>query len=105
MAKKLAIRTEKAPAPLQGAPYSQAVRVDNLVFVSGQIALKPGETSQPVETLFGLHLIQVEEKKAAENRELNQVEEEIARRLYNQQQAKHLIQQAEDLLDRVNAVA
>jgi len=36
MAKKFAIRTEKAPAPLQGAPYSQAVRVDNLVFVSGQ---------------------------------------------------------------------
>ncbi len=45
MAKKLAIRTEKAPAPLQGAPYSQAVRVDNLVFVSGQIALRPGESA------------------------------------------------------------
>jgi len=43
MAKKLAIRTERAPAPLQGAPYSQAVRVDNLVFVSGQIALRAGE--------------------------------------------------------------
>ena len=45
MAKKFAIRTEKAPAPLQGAPYSQAVRVDNLVFVSGQIALRPGESA------------------------------------------------------------
>ena len=45
MAKKFAIRTEKAPAPLQGAPYSQAVRVDDLVFVSGQIALRTGESA------------------------------------------------------------
>ena len=45
MAKKFAIRTHKAPEPLQGAPYSQAIRVDNLVFVSGQIALKPGESA------------------------------------------------------------
>jgi 2-iminobutanoate/2-iminopropanoate deaminase len=45
MPKKTVIRTEHAPAPLQGAPYSQAIRVDNLLFVSGQIALKPGETA------------------------------------------------------------
>ena len=45
MAKKFVIRTDKAPAPFQGAPYSQAIKVDNLVFVSGQIALKPGETA------------------------------------------------------------
>jgi 2-iminobutanoate/2-iminopropanoate deaminase len=44
MANKLVIRTDHAPAPLQGAPYSQAIKVDNLIFVSGQIALKPGET-------------------------------------------------------------
>ena len=45
MAKKLVVQTHKAPEPLQGAPYSQAIKVDNLVFVSGQIALKPGETA------------------------------------------------------------
>ena len=45
MARKYVTRTDKAPAPLQGAPYSQAIRVDNLVFVSGQIALRPGETA------------------------------------------------------------
>jgi 2-iminobutanoate/2-iminopropanoate deaminase len=36
------IRTEDAPSPFQGAPYSQAIRAAGLVFVSGQIALDPG---------------------------------------------------------------
>ena len=43
MAEKEVIRTEAAPAPFQGAPYSQAIRVGDLVFVSGQLALRPGE--------------------------------------------------------------
>jgi len=38
---KEVIRTESAPAPFQGAPYSQAIRANGLVFVSGQLALKP----------------------------------------------------------------
>ena len=38
----IVIRTEKAPAPFQGAPYSQAIRAGDFVFVSGQLALKPG---------------------------------------------------------------
>ena len=44
MADKSVIRTERAPAPFQGAPYSQAIRVGDLVFVSGQLALRPGES-------------------------------------------------------------
>lgn len=39
---KTVIRTEAAPAPFQGAPYNQAIRVGDLVFVAGQIGLKPG---------------------------------------------------------------
>ncbi|HET7554218.1 MAG TPA: Rid family detoxifying hydrolase [Gaiellaceae bacterium] len=35
------VRTEAAPAPFQGAPYSQAIRAGDLVFVSGQLALRP----------------------------------------------------------------
>ena len=35
------IRTEAAPAPFQGAPYSQAIRAAGLVFVAGQVSLKP----------------------------------------------------------------
>lgn len=44
MAEKSAVRTEKAPAPFRGAPYSQAIRTGDLVFVSGQIALRPGSS-------------------------------------------------------------
>lgn len=35
------IRTDAAPAPFQGAPYSQAIRAAGLVFVAGQLSLKP----------------------------------------------------------------
>ena len=38
------IRTESAPAPFQGAPYSQAIKANGFVFVSGQLALLPGHT-------------------------------------------------------------
>ena len=41
---KIVVRTEAAPAPFQGAPYNQAIRVGNLVFVAGQLGLKPAET-------------------------------------------------------------
>jgi 2-iminobutanoate/2-iminopropanoate deaminase len=43
LADKTIVRTESAPAPFQGAPYSQAIRFGELVFVSGQLALKPGD--------------------------------------------------------------
>jgi 2-iminobutanoate/2-iminopropanoate deaminase len=42
MTESIVIRTEKAPAPFQGAPYSQAIRAGDFVFVSGQLALTPG---------------------------------------------------------------
>ena len=41
MPDKEAVRTEVAPAPFQGAPYSQAIRANGLVFVSGQLSLQP----------------------------------------------------------------
>jgi 2-iminobutanoate/2-iminopropanoate deaminase len=41
MADKTVIRTENAPAPFQGAPYSQAIRFGDLVFVSGQLPVHP----------------------------------------------------------------
>jgi 2-iminobutanoate/2-iminopropanoate deaminase len=41
MGEKEVVRTERAPAPFQGAPYSQAIRASGFVFVSGQLALAP----------------------------------------------------------------
>ncbi len=43
MAEKEIVRTENAPAPFQGAPYNQAVKTGGLVFVAGQLGLRPGE--------------------------------------------------------------
>jgi 2-iminobutanoate/2-iminopropanoate deaminase len=40
---KQVIRTETAPAPFQGAPYNQAIVANGFVFVSGQVALHPGD--------------------------------------------------------------
>ena len=42
MTDKDVVRTEAAPAPFQGAPYSQAIKAGGFVFVSGQLALEPG---------------------------------------------------------------
>ncbi len=49
MSEKEAVRTEEAPAPFQGAPYSQAIRANGLVYVSGQVALVPGSKEIEVE--------------------------------------------------------
>ena len=45
MSEKRVVRTEVAPAPFQGAPYSQAIAAGGFVFVSGQLGLKPGDTA------------------------------------------------------------
>lgn len=45
MSEKTVVRTEQAPAPFQGAPYSQAIAAGGFVFVSGQLALRPGDTA------------------------------------------------------------
>jgi 2-iminobutanoate/2-iminopropanoate deaminase len=43
MSEKTVVRTERAPAPLTGAPYSQAIRLGELVFTAGQLGMRPGE--------------------------------------------------------------
>lgn len=45
MSEKRIVRTEAAPAPFQGAPYSQAIAAGGFVFISGQLGLKPGDTA------------------------------------------------------------
>ena len=38
---KTPVRTDGAPAPVSGAPYSQAVVANGFVFVSGQVPIDP----------------------------------------------------------------
>ena len=46
-----AVRTDAAPAPYQGAPYSQAIRAGDLVFVSGQVPVAPGSSDVVGDTI------------------------------------------------------
>jgi len=36
---KVVVRSDEAPGPFQGAPYNQAIRVGDLVFVAGQLGI------------------------------------------------------------------
>jgi 2-iminobutanoate/2-iminopropanoate deaminase len=47
MAEKQVVRTDRAPGPFQGAPYNQAIRCGDLVFVAGQLGVSP-ETGELV---------------------------------------------------------
>jgi 2-iminobutanoate/2-iminopropanoate deaminase len=47
LSNKEIVRTERAPAPFQGAPYNQAVKAAGFVFVAGQLGLLPG-AKEPV---------------------------------------------------------
>ena len=40
---KRAVRTESAPAPFEGAPYSQGIVAGELIFVSGQLGIDPDQ--------------------------------------------------------------
>ncbi len=49
MAEKEVISTDRAPGPFQGAPYNQAIRIGDLVFVAGQLGttLETAELAGP----------------------------------------------------------
>lgn len=51
MSTKTVIRTEEAPAPFQGAPYNQAIAAGGLVFVAGQLGLRPGASEMVGESV------------------------------------------------------
>ncbi|CAN5365419.1 RidA family protein [soil metagenome] len=48
---KEVVRTEEAPAPFQGAPYSQAIKAAGLVFVAGQVGITPDHAELAGETI------------------------------------------------------
>jgi 2-iminobutanoate/2-iminopropanoate deaminase len=48
MAKQI-IKTDKAPAPI--GPYNQAIKTENMLFVSGQVAIDPATNEVIVGTI------------------------------------------------------
>ena len=46
--KKKIINTNNAPAPI--GPYNQAVKINNILFISGQIAMDPSHDNQLVKS-------------------------------------------------------
>ena len=48
---KEVVRTDAAPAPFQGAPYSQAIKANGFVFVAGQVSLRPGDSAISGDTI------------------------------------------------------
>jgi 2-iminobutanoate/2-iminopropanoate deaminase len=64
MTDKRAVRTENAPAPFQGAPYSQGIMAGDLIFVSGQLGIDPAR-GQVVEGGISAQTEQVMKNLAA----------------------------------------
>ena len=46
--KKKIINTENAPAPI--GPYNQAIKINNMLFVSGQVAMDPNNNNELVNS-------------------------------------------------------
>ncbi len=61
---KTLVRTERAPAPFAGAPYSQAIVTGSLVYTAGQVPLDPA-TGALVEGGIGEQTEQVFRNLAA----------------------------------------
>lgn len=59
-------------------------------------ALSVGEVTEPVATRYGVHLVQVQDRRASVTRSLEEVTPEIARVLYNQEEATRLARAAAD---------
>lgn len=65
------IQTDEAPAAI--GPYSQAIKVENMIFTSGQIALKPdgefvkgGISEQTVQVMVNLRAVLEEAESSLE---------------------------------------
>jgi 2-iminobutanoate/2-iminopropanoate deaminase len=51
VSEKEIVRTDRAPAPFQGAPYNQAVKAGGFVFVAGQVGVRPGASEMVGDTV------------------------------------------------------
>lgn len=76
MESKDQVSTSLAPAPLHGAPYSQGIRANGFIFVSGQLGLRPGgegPVSDSVEEQTAQALANVAEILEAAGSDISQI--------------------------------
>jgi 2-iminobutanoate/2-iminopropanoate deaminase len=73
MDKKVVISTEKAPRP--SGPYSQAVVVNQIVFVAGQLGIEPdtGKPAEGIEAQVRLALKNIQEILEASGSSVNNI--------------------------------
>jgi peptidyl-prolyl cis-trans isomerase D len=75
-------------------------------FEEAAFALQAGAVSEPVETERGIHLIRLEERRAALERTLDEVSEELARGLLREDRARDSARRAaEEMLEQLQAGA
>ncbi len=68
-------------------------------FEEAAFSMKVGDVSDPVKTRFGWHVLKLEDKKEAFSKKLDEVKEEIARKLVAQKRASEVVKkEAEQFL-------
>jgi peptidyl-prolyl cis-trans isomerase D len=83
-----------------GAFQKQAVVAP---FAEAAFALKPGETSEPVQTQFGWHLIKAEKVNEGRTRSFDEAKAEIALRITTERARNLAYDEAEALFDAASA--
>ncbi len=71
-------------------------------FEKAAMALEVGEVSEPVRTVFGFHLIKLEEKKGGEAAPLTEVESQIREFLMKQKTNQRIVKFIEELRDEAD---
>ncbi len=101
---ELAREHSQCPSAAEGGDLGRFGRGQMVeAFEEAAFDLTPGEVSSPVQTRFGWHLIKVEEYVEAASPELEEVQDEIRRKIGREKAADQIGDYADDVLEIVVA--
>ena len=101
---ELAREHSQCPSAAEGGDLGRFGRGEMVEpFEEAAFDLTPGEVSSPVQTRFGWHLIKVEEYVEAASPDLEEVEDEIRRKIGREKAADQIGDYADDVLEIVVA--